>query len=73
MQSVTPEERRRRRLKELAGWLQKEDSSLVRVLGRAQVLWGCSRETARDYLRALEDAGFIEVFDQEDEITWLGK
>ena len=73
MQSVTPEEKRRKRLKELAGWLQKEDSSVVRVLGRAQVLWGCTRETARDYLKALEDAGLIEVLEEEDEITWLGR
>ena len=57
----------------MSGWLQGQDSSMVRVLGRAQVLWGCTRQTAREYLSALEDAGLIEVDEPSDEVTWLGK
>ena len=71
--SITREEERRRRLVQLSSKLEADgDSSLVRVCGWGALIWGCRRETVRDYLAVLEDAGKIEVFDKEDEIRWLG-
>ncbi len=74
MPHMTPEERRRRRLKELAGWCQANDgaNALTRMTGRGALLWGARRETVREYLGDLEAAGLIEVLDNEDEIRWIG-
>ncbi len=74
MQHMTPEERRRGRLKELAGWCKANDgaNALGRMLGRGALLWGAKAETVREYLRDLELAGLIEVLDKEDEIAWVG-
>ena len=71
--SVTREEERRRRLNQLRTKLESDgDSSLVRVCGWGALVWGCKRETVRDYLGVLEDSGLIEVFEKEDEIQWVG-
>ena len=72
--SLTREEERRRRIVQLKAKLEGEvESSLVRVCGWGAVVWGARRETVRDYIDTLEDAGFIEVFEKEDEIRWIGK
>ena len=71
--SITREEERRRRLNQLRSKLESDgDSSLVRMVGWGGVVWGCKRETVRDYLAVLEDAGLIEVVEKEDEIRWVG-
>ena len=71
--SITREEERRRRLNQLRTKLESDgDSSLVRVCGWGALFWGCKRETVRDYIGVLEDAGLIEVFEKEDEVRWLG-
>ncbi len=72
--SLTREEVRRKRIQQLRAKLESDgDSSLVRVCGWGALVWGSKRETVRDYLHVLEDAGFIEVFEKEDEIRWVGK
>ena len=71
--SITREEERRRRLNQLRTKLESDgDSSLVRVCGWGALVWGCRRETVRDYLAVLVDSGLIEVFEKEDEIRWVG-
>ena len=55
------------------GWLSKnEESSYLRVLGRASLLWGSKRDTVKDYLRDIEAGGLIEIHEEEDTIVWLG-
>ena len=71
--SHTREEERRRRLNQLRSKLESDgDSSLIRVCGWGALVWGCRRETVRDYLAVLEDAELVEVFEKEDEVHWLG-
>ncbi len=70
---LSAEEKRKKRLQELAAKLKADgDSSLVRVLGWASLRWGSKSERVREHLQDLENAGFIEVFEKEDEIRWLG-
>ena len=72
--SLTREEERRRRIVQLKAKLESDgDSSLIRVCGWGAIIWGARRETVRDYIDSLEDAGFIEVFEKEDEIHWIDK
>ena len=71
--SLSAEEKRKKRLHELASKLKADgDSSLVRVLGWASLRWGSKSERVREHLQDLENAGLIEVFEKEDEIRWLG-
>ncbi len=70
---LSAEEKRKKRLQELAAKLKADgDSSLVRVLGWASLRWGSKSERVREHLQDLENAGLIEVFEKEDEIRWLG-
>ncbi len=70
---LSAEEKRKKRLQELAAKLKADgDSSLVRVLGWASLRWGSKSERVREHLQDLENAGLIEVFEKEDEITWIG-
>ncbi len=71
---VSPEEKRRIRLQELAQWLHDApDGRTVRdrVVGKAGYLWGCRKETVREYLGMLEFAGLISQ--GGDTIYWVGK
>ncbi len=71
---LSAEEKRKKRLQELAAKLKADgDSSLVRVLGWASLRWGSKSERVREHLQDLENAGLIEVYEKEDEIRWLGK
>ncbi len=81
MKSMTPEERRKRRLNQLAGKLSNAEvtnkvtgthSSLTLLLGWGQMEWGARRERVREYLSAMEDAGLITINEKEDSITWVG-
>ncbi len=70
---LSAEEKRRKRLNELAAKLKADgNSSLVRVLGWASLRWGSKSERVREHLQDLENAGLIEVFEKEDEIQWIG-
>ena len=75
----TPDERRKRRLAQLAGKLGtdsangKEQLILTRVCAWACMQWGVKQETFASYLDVLEDAGLVEVDIREDTITWVGK
>ncbi|MCJ2532015.1 MAG: hypothetical protein LN413_06935 [Candidatus Thermoplasmatota archaeon] len=69
--SDTPEEKRRRRLQTLAGWIQGDgESSRKAMVGKCMLAWGSKRETVERYLEDLEWAGLIDV--AGDEITWVG-
>ncbi len=72
--SLSAEEKRKKRLHELAKALEKAEggySSLVRTLGWASLRWGSKSERVREHLQDLENAGLIEVNEKEDEIRWL--
>ncbi len=71
---VSPEEKRRRRIQELAQWCHDapEGRSVTeRVVGKAGYLWGCKIETVREYLGVLEAAALIAV--DGERILWVGK
>ncbi len=71
---VSPEEKRRRRLQELAQWIHdapKGRAVLERITGKGGYLWGCRTETVRDYLGTLEAAGLVSV--AEEFVYWVGK
>ena len=42
------------------------EASLIKVLAACEYKFGLNRSTARRYLSALEDCGFIEVDDDRD-------
>ena len=70
---MSPEERRRRRLKEIASWIEADSpASLQLIVGKGVLRWGAKRETVRQYVEDLAYAGLIEVNEKEDRITWLG-
>ena len=70
---MSPEERRRRRLKEIASWIQADSpASLRRIVGKGVLKWGAKRETVRQYVDDLAFSELIEVWEKEDSITWLG-
>ncbi len=70
--NLSAEEKRKKRLQELAAKLKADgDSSLIRVLGWGSLRWGSKSERVREHLADLENAGLIEVFEKEDEIHWL--
>lgn len=61
-------------MQELAQWIHDAPegrSSTERVLGKGGYLWGCRRETVREYLEVLENAALIAV--DGDRIQWVGK
>lgn len=68
---MTPEEKRRRRLKELAARLKKDKlSDLQKVRGWGALRWGCRMERVNEYLEVLAAAGLIEV--GRASVTWVG-
>ncbi len=69
---MTPEEKRRKRLEELAKKLKGDDKSLNRTLGWGSFRWGCRVERVREYLAVLEMAGLIEVYESDGVIRWVG-
>ena len=69
--SLTPEEKRRRRLQELAAELKKNGSTDPKaILGWGGMKWGCRIERVREYLDVIESAGLIVV--TKEVITWAG-
>ena len=67
---MTPEERRRRRLEELAAKLKKAGgASLERTIGWGCFRWGCRGERVEEYLSVLTMAGMIRI--KGGLITWL--
>ncbi len=72
--SITREEERRRRLRQLAAKIKDEHPcSLQLVVGWGCIKWGCRAERLREYLKVMEYAGLIEVIPEEDRISWIGK
>lgn len=68
---MTPEEKRRRRLEELAKKLNNDQlNSLERVIGWGCFRWGCRGERVEEYLSVLRMAGMIEL--SGDVIEWVG-
>ena len=69
--SLTPEEKRRRRLQELAAKLKKNGSTdPTLILGWMGMKWGCRIERGREYLEVIELAGLILI--SKEEIKWIG-
>ncbi len=70
---MTPEERRRRRLHEIAAWVKGDSpASLRAIVGKGVLRWGSKRETVREYVEDLAMAGLLDVDEKEDMITWVG-
>ncbi len=70
---MSPEERRRRRLKEIASWVESDSPASLRlIVGKGVIKWGARRETVRQYVEDLGYAGLVEVDEKGDRITWLG-
>ena len=67
---MTPEEKRRRRLEELANKLKKAQlSDHDKVIGWGCFRWGCRGERVEEYLSVLRMAGMIKI--EGDLIKWL--
>ncbi len=78
--SLSAEEKRKKRINQLAGKIQtadlnrlgiQGDISLTLLLGWGQLRWGCKSERVREYVEALEMAGLISV--KEDVVSWIEK
>ena len=70
---MSPEERRRRRLKEVASWIQADSPASLRlIVGKGVLKWGCKRETQRQYVEDLAYAGLVDINEKEDSVAWLG-
>ncbi len=66
---MTPEEKRRRRLQELAAKVKAESPCDRRKLsGWGCIRWGCRGERVNEYLEVLEMAGLIEI--SKEAVTW---
>ena len=59
--------------KMLQGAEEPKRSQLSRVLALCEYRFGISQKTARQYLKVLEDLGFIEVDEFEDFIQEIKK
>ena len=69
--SLTPEEKRRRRIQELAAKLKSNGlSDPIAIEGWGGMKWGCRRERVREYVEVIEAAGLIIV--TKGEIRWVG-
>jgi len=49
------------------------EASLTRVIALCEYKYGLERTTARKYLKALEDCGFIEVVEEDDLIREISE
>ena len=72
---LSAEEKRRKRLNELATKIQGAGGpvSLELLVGWAQMRWGVVSVRVGEYLQAIEQAGLVKVDAQKGVVTWLGK
>ncbi len=69
---MTPEEKRRRRLEELAKKIRSDSpASITRLVGWGCLRWGCRGERVSEYLSVLAMAGKIELNIEEDSAAWI--
>ena len=69
---MTPEERRRKRLAELAAHVELNSPCAYRELIAWAILrWGSRRETVERYLEDLDWAGLVSV--SKEQVVWIGK